>query len=153
MDWIVSSFFAYIYLVNHMCFGEGSGNPLQCSCLQNPVDGGAWWAAVHRVAQSRTRLKRLSMHASIGEGNGSPLQCSCQENPRDGGASWAAVYGAAQSRTRLTRLGGSSSICVYSCFVLLKRWITLIHTGILSQAFLISWSWYIILLYVLLCLV
>ena len=40
--------------------GEGNGNPLQCSCLENPRDGGAWWAAVYGVAQSRTRLKRLS---------------------------------------------------------------------------------------------
>ena len=42
------------------CIGEGNGNPLQCSCLENPRDGGAWWAAVCGVAQSRTRLKRLS---------------------------------------------------------------------------------------------
>ena len=42
------------------CIGEGHGNPLQCSCLENPRDGGAWWAAVYGVAQSRTRLKRLS---------------------------------------------------------------------------------------------
>ena len=42
------------------CPGEGNGNPLQYSCLENPVEGGAWWAAVHGVAQSRTRLKRLS---------------------------------------------------------------------------------------------
>ena len=42
------------------CIGEGNGNPLQCSCLENPRDGGAWWAAVYGVAQSRTRLKRLS---------------------------------------------------------------------------------------------
>ena len=40
--------------------GEGNGNPLQCSCVENPRDGGAWWAAVYGVAQSRTRLKRLS---------------------------------------------------------------------------------------------
>ena len=40
--------------------GGGNGNPLQCSCLENPRDGGAWWAAVYGVAQSRTRLKRLS---------------------------------------------------------------------------------------------
>ena len=39
------------------CIGEGSGNPLQCSCLENPRDGGAWWAAVYGVTQSRTRLK------------------------------------------------------------------------------------------------
>ena len=42
------------------CIGEGNGNPLQCSCLENPRDSGAWWAAVYGVAQSRTRLKRLS---------------------------------------------------------------------------------------------
>ena len=42
------------------CIGEGNGNPLQCSCLENPRDGGAWWAAVYGVAQSRTRPKRLS---------------------------------------------------------------------------------------------
>ena len=43
-----------------LCIGEGNGNPLQCSCLENPGDGGAWWAAVYGVAQSQTRLKRLS---------------------------------------------------------------------------------------------
>ena len=47
------------------CIGEGNGNPLQCSCLENPRDGGAWWAAVDGVAQSRTRLKRLSSSSSI----------------------------------------------------------------------------------------
>ena len=46
------------------CFGEGNGNPLQCSCLENPRDGGAWWAAISGVAQSRTRLKRLSSSSS-----------------------------------------------------------------------------------------
>ena len=44
--------------------GEGNGNPLQCSCLENPRDGGAWWAAVHGVAQSWTRLRRLSSSSS-----------------------------------------------------------------------------------------
>ena len=42
------------------CIGGGNGNTLQCSCLENPMNGGAWWAAVYGVAQSRTRLKRLS---------------------------------------------------------------------------------------------
>ena len=42
------------------CIGEGNGNPLQCSCLENPRDGRAWWAAVYGLAQSWTRLKRLS---------------------------------------------------------------------------------------------
>jgi len=45
--------------------GEGNGNPLQCSCVENPRDGGAWWAAVYGVAQSRTRLKRLSSSSNI----------------------------------------------------------------------------------------
>ena len=45
-------------------FGEGNGNPLQCSCLENPRDGGAWWAAVCGVAQSGTRLKRRSSSSS-----------------------------------------------------------------------------------------
>ena len=46
------------------CIGEGNGNPLQCSCLENPRDGGAWWAAVYAVAQSPTRLKPLSSSSS-----------------------------------------------------------------------------------------
>ena len=47
------------------CTGEGNGNPLQCSCLENPRDGGAWWAAVYGVAQSQTWLKRLSSSSSL----------------------------------------------------------------------------------------
>ena len=60
------------------CFGEGNGNPLQCSCLENPRDGGAWWAAVHGVSKSRTRLsdfiftfhfhaleKEMATHSSV----------------------------------------------------------------------------------------
>ena len=46
------------------CIGEGNGNPLQCSCLENPRDGGAWWAAVHGVTQSRIQLKWLSSSSS-----------------------------------------------------------------------------------------
>ena len=103
------------------CIGEGNGNPLQCSCLENPRDRGAWWAAFYGVAQSRTRLKRLSsssMHAdflggsvvkhlpanegdvgsipalwrSPRKGNGNPLQYSCLGNPRDRGAWWTAIH-------------------------------------------------------------
>ena len=47
------------------CTGEGNGNPLQCSCMENPRDGGAGWAAVYGVAQSRTRLKWLSSSSSF----------------------------------------------------------------------------------------
>ena len=87
-----------------------NGTLLQYSCLENPVDGGAWWAAVHGVA-----IEQRHFHFSLsrsGEGNGNPLQCSCLENPRAGGAWWAAVYGVAQSRTRLKWV---SSHYIYSC--------------------------------------
>ena len=95
-------------LLDHLC-GEGNSNPLHFSCLENSMDRGVWWAAVLGVAQSRTWLKRLSMHACIGEGNGNPLQCSCLENPRDGGAWWAAISGVAQRQTQPKQLSSSSS--------------------------------------------
>ena len=47
------------------CIGEGNSNPLQCSCLENPRDGGAWWAAISGVAQSQTRLKWLHLYIYI----------------------------------------------------------------------------------------
>ena len=53
------------------CIGEGNGNPLQCCCLENPRDGGAWWAAVYDVAQNWTRLKRLSSSSSSSSRTGS----------------------------------------------------------------------------------
>ena len=56
-DWATSLSLSFI--------GEGNGDPLQRSCLENPRDGGAWWAAVYRVAQSRTQLKRLSSSSRL----------------------------------------------------------------------------------------
>ena len=58
------------------CTGEGNGNPPQCSCLENPRDGGAWWAAGYGVAQSRTRLKRLSSSSSSSRAQRSLTCCS-----------------------------------------------------------------------------
>ena len=103
--WRCIMFYSSLYIaIDHYCLthhhnGEGNGNPLQCSCLENRQDRGAWWAAVHGVTQSWTRLERLSKHACIGGGDGNPLQCSCLETSRDRGAWWAAVYGVLQSRT------------------------------------------------------
>ena len=83
--------------------GEGDGTPLQYSCLENPMGGGAWWAVVHGVAGSRTRLSNFTFtfhsHASIQH---TPLHYSCLENPMGGRAWWAAVYGVVKSRTRLS---------------------------------------------------
>ena len=77
--------------------------PLQCSCLENGRDGGAWWAAVYGVTQSRTRLSNFTFtfHFHALEKEMAPLQCSCLENPRDRGAWWAAIYRVAQGRTQL----------------------------------------------------
>ena len=104
---------------------EGNGNPLQCSCLENPSDGGAWWAAIYGVAQGQTRLKQFSSSSSSyyhggsdgkesacsagysglipgsgrspEEGNGNPLLYSCLENPMDKGAWQATVHGVSKS--------------------------------------------------------
>ena len=80
---------------------EGNGTPLQHSCLENPMDGGAWWAAVHVVTKSWTRLSDVTFtfhfHALEKEMATTPV--FCLKNPRDGGAWWAAIYGVAQSWT------------------------------------------------------
>ena len=93
-----------------LLYSKTNGSPLQYSCLENPTDGGVWWAAVHVIVKSRTRL-HFHFHFSlscIGEGYGNPLQCSCLENPRDWGTWWAAVHGVAQSQIQLKRLSSSS---------------------------------------------
>ena len=105
----------FIFISIILGCGEGSGTPLQYSCLENPMDEGAWETPWSCSRQSMELLKvghdwvtSLSL-SCIGEGNGNPLWCSCLENPLDGGAWWAAVYGVAQSRTRLKRLSSISS--------------------------------------------
>ena len=94
-------------------FAQGQGPlALQYSCLENPMDGGACWATVHGIAQSRTQLSNFTFtfHFHALEKEMATHQCSCLENPRDGGAWWAATYGFAQSQTQLKRLSSSSSI-------------------------------------------
>ena len=57
------------------CIGEGNGNPLQCSCLENPRDRGAWWAAISGIEQSRTRLKQLSSSTGLIHIANTEVQC------------------------------------------------------------------------------
>ena len=100
------------------CIGEGNGNPLQCSCLENPRDRGAWRAAVYGVAQSQTRLKRLSSSSNTYSRVIRPLLWRRKWQPtpvflpgesQGRGSLVAAVCGVAQSRTRLKRLSSSGS--------------------------------------------
>ena len=70
--------------VSLSCIGEGNGNPLQCSCLENPRDGGAWWAAVYGVTQSRTWLKWLSSSSSIPSTNSMKLWAMLCRATQDG---------------------------------------------------------------------
>ena len=90
--------------------------PLQYSCLKNPMDGGAWWAAVHGVTKSWTRLSNFTFafHFHALEKEMATHLCSCLENARDEGAWWAAVYGVAQSQTRLKQLSNRKvlSLCL-----------------------------------------
>ena len=111
------------------------------SCLAHPVDGGAWWAAVHGVARSRTRLSGLHFHFSlscIGEGNGNPLQCSCLENPRDRRAWQADISGVAQSWTQLKRLSSSSSMVSFVSFTFISALIFKIYFLLQILGFFIS---------------
>ena len=75
-----------------------NGTPLQYSCLENPMDRGAQWAAIHGIANSRIQLSDFpfTFHFHALE-----KEMATLENPRDGGAWWAAVYGVTQSQTRL----------------------------------------------------
>ena len=86
--------------------GEGNGNPLQYSCLENSMDGRAWWAAAHGVTKSRTRLSDFTFTLKKWQ----PTPVFLPGGSQGWGAWWAAVYRVAQSRTRLKRLSSSSSL-------------------------------------------
>ena len=79
--------------------GEGNGNPLQYSCLENPMDGGAWWAAVHGVTKSWTRLNDFTFTHLRRKWQPTPVFLPGESH--GWGTQWTAVYGVAQSRTRL----------------------------------------------------
>ena len=92
--------------------GEGNSTPLQYSCLENPMDGGAWQAAVHGVAKSRAQLSDFTFtfhfHA-LEKAMATHFSTVAWRIPGTEKPGWAAVYGVAQSWTRLKRLSSSSS--------------------------------------------
>ena len=115
---------SYLAVSSTFSLREGNGNPLQYSCLENPMDGGAWQAAVHGVAKSRIRLsdftftfhfhaleKDMATHSSV----------LAQRILGTGGAWWAAVCGVTQSWTQLKRLSSSSSSSTFSLVTLQWR--------------------------------
>ena len=105
-NWMLFLLWLFLFILSE----EGNGTPLQYSCLENPMDGGAWWAAVHGVMKSRTQLTSLLLFTSMHWWKKwQPTPVFLPGNPRDRGAWWAAIYGVAQSRTRLKWLSCSSS--------------------------------------------
>ena len=110
------------------CIGEGNGNPLQCSCLENPRDGGAWWAAIYGVAQSRTRLKQLSSSSSSSD----------NEQPHSG-----PVGGRVEKQ-----LPSFDVTCSSFCHILVVQSLSCVHLFVTSWtaahqgslSFTISWS-------------
>ena len=105
-------FLSILWLLGFICGDKGNGTPLQYSCLENPMDGGAWWAAVHGVAKSRTQLsdftfifhfhaleKEMATHSSV----------LAWRIPGTGEPGGLPSLGSHKSRTRLKRLRSSSS--------------------------------------------
>ena len=104
---------AFVFSHNNIIsLGGVTGDPLQYSCLENPMDGGAWWAAVHGVARSRTRLSdfTFTFHFHVLEKEMATHSSVLAWRIPGTGASWAAIYGVAQSRTRLKRLSSSQQV-------------------------------------------
>ena len=92
-----------LFLGDKVKMGKGNGTPLQYSCLENLMDGGTWWAAVHGVAKSRTRLSNFTftfLFYALEKDMATHPSVLAWRIPGPG-AWWAAVYGVAQSRTRL----------------------------------------------------
>ena len=90
---------------------QGDGTPLQYSCLENPMGGGAWWAAVRGVAKSLTRLSKFTFtfHFHASEKEMATHSSVLAGEPQGRGTWWAAFYGVAQSGTRLKRRSSSST--------------------------------------------
>ena len=102
--------------------GEGNGTPLQYSCLENPMNGGAWWAVVHGVAKSWARLSdfTFTFHFHALEKEMATQSSVLAWKIPGTGSGWAVVYGVAQSRTRLNCLSSLAKNNGMGCHLLLQ---------------------------------
>ena len=106
--------------------GEGNGNPLQCSCLENPRDGGAWWAAVYGVAQSQTWLKWLSSSSMKENAGCYSMVCSERKQERCNiGHKWLEVItreSASELSAQSTSLPWYINILLLLAYYIMKYW-------------------------------
>ena len=119
--------------------GEGKGNPLQCSCLENPRDGGAWWAAVYGVAQSRTRLKRLSSRGAVWSrclerGQRVLVLASQEERQWSASSKWAFFTSTAWFNGTLKPGDWLFNCLMDSCIHILKKFILGTFTNLSEEA-------------------
>ena len=114
MAWCISCLFTFSLLLP----GEGNGTPLQYSCLENPMDGGAWKATVRGVTEGRTQLSNFTFtfHFHALRRKWQPTPVFLPGESQGGGAWWAAVYGVAQSRTLLKRLAAAAASTILCLF-------------------------------------
>ena len=111
--------------------GEGNGTPLQYSCLENPMDGGAWWAVVHGLAKSRAQLSDFTFtfhFAALEKEMATHSSVLAWRIPGTGFSCWIAVYGVAQSRTLLKQQMGEY-LCDSSLSSNLIKWCSLQWTA------------------------
>ena len=115
-----------IRILHTLINGEGNGNPVQYSCLENPMDRGVWDAAVHGVATSQTQPKDFTLLTSYfipGGGNDNSLQYSCLENPMDRRAWLAMIHGGRREsdKTEVTKHACTQSMHYLTCPIFLRR--------------------------------
>ena len=139
-DWNDLAAAAAVYM-----FGEGNGKPLQYSCLENPMDGGAWWAAVHGVATSRSPLSNFTFTFTQWRRKWQPTPVFLPGESQGRQSLVGCRLWGAQSWTRLKRLSSSSSMMgetILACFTWATRW----QQNYLIAQYKTAFSFYIILL-------
>ena len=141
--WLSDFHFHFVFKCTRSVRGDSNGTPLQYSCLENPMDGGAWWAAVHWVAKSQTWLSDFTFTHWRRKWHPTPLFLPWESQGR--GAWWAAVYGVTQGQTRLKQLSSSSSRSVRTILNVKNIYVSLDYEirniGNLLWVQVFGWMW------------